>query len=111
MGIIELFEIGFFTTLWDWSNFPLTMTVYSCIALGCIIQGILQKKCDNSNLRWLFIGLCAIGIIVCECIWHMITGWDRLGLDFIYGFIICLLLGSIIVIIISKYMYKKGKLL
>ena len=51
-------------------------------------------------MKWLLMGICGIGIIISECVWHTISGWDRLGIDFIYGFIIFVLLGAIIVNVI-----------
>lgn len=96
MGIIELFEIDFFSVLWDWDNGILTIIAYSCVIVGIVLQMILQKKYRKSLVKWLLIGICGVGIIISECVWHTISGWDRLGIDFIYGFIICVLLGAII---------------
>lgn len=101
MGIAELFEIGFFTTFWNWSNPILTALVYSCVIVGAIFQIILLKKCQKQILKWLLIVLCGIGIIICECVWHVIIGWARLGLVIIYGFIVCLMLVAIITTVIS----------
>ena len=94
MGFIELFEIGFFTSLWNWSNPILTILVYVCIAIGAGIQLVLHKKCRKPAMRWSMLGICTTGIIISECAWQMITGWDRLGIDIIYGIIVCLMLGA-----------------
>ena len=45
MGFLELFEIGFFTALWNWSNPILTGLVYLFIAIGALIQFVLLRKC------------------------------------------------------------------
>ena len=96
MGLIELFEIGFFTAFWNWSNPILTAAIYFCVAVGVIFQLVLQKKCSKPSMRWSMIVLFALGIIISECAWQVITGWDRLVIDIIYGLITCLLLGAII---------------
>ena len=45
MGFLELFEVGFFTALWNWSNPFLTIFEYVFILVGAVIQLILLKKC------------------------------------------------------------------
>lgn len=69
--------------------------------VGVVIQIILQKKCRKSIIKWLLIGIYGVGIIISECLWQAITGWDRLAIDIIYGLTICLLLGAIIATIVS----------
>ena len=101
MGIAELFEIGFFTAFWNWSNPILTALVYAFVIVGVILQIILQKKCRKSFSKLGFIGICVIAIIISECLHQIITGWDRLLVDFVYGFSICLLLGATITTVIS----------
>lgn len=101
MGFIELFEIGFFTAFWNWSTPNLTILLYLCVAAGFALQFILQKKYRKPAAYWSIIILCAFGIIVSECAWQSITGWDRLGIDIIYGLIVCLLLGCVMAMVVS----------
>jgi hypothetical protein len=101
MGIAELFEMGLFTIFWNWSDPILTAIVYAFVIVGVIIQIILQKKCRKPKTKWLLMGICGVGIVICECLYQVITGWDRLAIDIIYGLVICLLLGAIITTIIS----------
>ena len=61
MGFLELFEIGFFTALWNWSNPFLTVLVYIFIAIGALIQYALFRKCRKPAMRW-------------SLIWYL---WDR----------------------------------
>ena len=108
MGFLELFEIGFFTALWNWSNSFLTILEYVFIVVGTVIQVILLKKCRNPVSRWSLIGFCGIGIVISECGWQMITGWDRLAIDIIYGIIVCILIGAAITAVVSM-IRKRGK--
>lgn len=101
MGIVELFEIGIFTALWNWSNPILTILVYCCIAIGLLIQLVLLKKCRKSPKCWTLIGLCGVGIVASECAWQVITGWERLSIDIIYGMIICMMVGAGLAVAIS----------
>ena len=94
MGFLELFEIGFFTALWNWSNPFLTVLVYTFIVIGAVIQLLLLKKCLKTITRWSLIGICGIGIVISECACQVITGWDRLAIDIIYGIIVCLVIGA-----------------
>ena len=94
MGLAELFEIGFFTAFWNWSNPILTAIVYAFVFVGALIQIIFQKKSRKPKITWLPIGICGVGIVICECLWQGMTGWERLGLDVIYGVVICLLMGA-----------------
>lgn len=96
MGIFELFEIGLFTALWNWTNPILTLIVYSCILAGMIIQWFFRKKYMISSIRWSFVILCLAAVIMCECFWHFITGWQRLTVDIVYGSVICMMLGALI---------------
>lgn len=103
MGFIELIEIGFFTAFWNWSTPNLTILIYFCVAAGFAIQFILQKKCRSPVMRWSLIILCTFGLVISECAWQSITGWDRFGVDIIYGLIVCLLLGAIISMIVCLF--------
>ena len=102
MGIAELFEIGFLTAFWNWSNPILTTLVYAFVIVGVMIQSILQKKCRKRKMKWLLTGICGVGIAICECLWQVITGWNRLAIDIFYGLAICLLSGAIITTVISS---------
>ena len=94
MGIAELFEIGFFTAFWNWSNGILTLAVFACLGVGIVLQILLQKKCRSIAMTWILILLCLGGALVSEILWHAITGWDRLAVDILYGSIVCILIGA-----------------
>lgn len=108
MGFLELFEIGFFTALWNWSNPFLTVLVYAFIFAGAVIQLVLLRKCRKPVFRWSLIGICVIGIALSECAWHVITGWDRLAIDIIYRIIVCPAIGAGIAVVTSM-IRKRGK--
>ena len=86
----------------------LTVLVYAFIVIGAVIQLILLRKCRAQITRWSMIGICVIGIVISECAWQMITGWDRLAIDIIYGIIVCPAIGAGIAIVTSM-IRKRGK--
>lgn len=94
MGILELYELGFFTALFYWANPVLTALEYAFLALGFGAQFFLQKRKPERGIRWGLMALCGIGLLLCEGLWHTVTGWDRLPVDIGYGMILCVLLGA-----------------
>ena len=101
LSFLELIEYGFFEAFWNWSNPALTLLIYLCVLIGAAVQYILIKKCQKPIFRWALIGLCAAGILVSEYALIFITGWDSLGILILYGFIICILLGAVLMTIIQ----------
>ena len=108
MGIFELFEIGFFTAFFNWTNPFLTALIYSFVLIGAVLQIVLLKACRTFIMKWALVIFCGFGILVCECVWRMITGWDRFALDFLYGAFLCLLLGAIMGIVILLVKSRKA---
>ena len=96
MAFFELFEVGVFNALLNWSNPILTAIVYAAILIGILIQLFLHRKYRGSNRRWSLLIVCVVGVVISECAWHMITGWERLGVDVVYGAIVCIMLGALL---------------
>ena len=92
----ELFEIGFFMCLFNFSNIWLSITEWFCVLVGFLIQYILLRKGRGMATKWGFPCLLLVGIIISECMVWTITGWDRLAVALIYGFIVCLMLGAVL---------------
>ena len=108
MGFAELFEIGFFTAFFIWSNFGLTVAVYLGVALSFALQYILLKKCRRAVTRYWTYFLDIIGIFICEVWWHFSSGWDRLAVDIIYGFFVCMLIGHLLAAGIYRIRARKS---
>lgn len=98
---LELIEYGFFEAFCNWSNPALTLLIYFFILIGAAIQYLLLKKCQKRVFRFGLISLCAIYILVSEYAMNFITGWDIFGIIVLYGFVICILLGTVIMTIIQ----------
>jgi len=93
MGLVELFEIGFFTALFNYTNIYLSLMVWLCVAVGAVLQHFFQKS-SHSFVRWGLPVACIFGVLMCEGTAAVTTGWDRLAVYIIYGLLVCLLLGA-----------------
>ena len=107
MGFAELFEIGFFTAWIIPSNFGLTAAIYVGVAISFALQYLLLQKCRRAAARYWTYFLDAVGILLCEILWHTVTGWDRLAVDIVYGFFVCLLIGHLIALPVFRI--RSGK--
>ena len=107
MGLAELFDIGFFTAFINWSSLWLSTLIYACVAGGFALQYLLLKKCHRAAARYWTYLLDAIGILFSEAWWHTMTGWDRLAVDFIYGFFVCLLIGHLAALAVYRIRLTK----
>lgn len=107
--ISNLFEIGFFSTLWNWSNPILTAAVYLAIAAGFALQYFLQRKCRRIVLRLAPFLLYLVGIIFCAYKWNTLSGWDTLTPLFLFGFILCMIIGAALAISFSFLKNKIGR--
>ena len=101
MGFIELCEMGFFECFYNFSNLYVSVPMYFCVLIGIISQNDFFKKYNKGKKRYLLIFVCIAGIFLSECIWLIITGWDRLAVVVVYGFIICILIGALIRVLIE----------
>ena len=101
MGLFELFEIGFFHSLWNFANPALSILTYLYILLGFLVEILLQMKCKNNFFKFLPISLCVTGIILSEVLFSLITGWERLAISIFYGLTLCFLTGTLI----AKFVY------
>ncbi len=100
LGFFELIDIGFFEAFWNWSNVYLTILMYLSVLLGAAVQYLLCRKCQRPFFRWSLIVLCLIGILISEYALIFITGWGSFSILLIYGFILCILLGAVLMKII-----------
>lgn len=102
-----LFETGFFDTLFNFGEPPLSALVWGSILTGFLIQYLLIKKVKRAYIKWIFPTLLLVGIAVCEYLTWVITGWDLLGVCIIYWGILCAAMGAGIAWIVSKL--RKGR--
>lgn len=111
MGFVELFEIGFITVFWDFSTPILSISAYLCLFFGSVIQLSFLEKIYNRIWRLSLLEISVIGIVICECVWHTITGWDRFIVDWVYLLFVSVFLGSGITTLIYHFHKKKKEIL
>ena len=107
--VSNLFEIGFFTALWNWSNPLLTAFVYFSIAVGFALQYLLQRKCRIIIMRLCPFAVYLVGIIFCAYKWNTLSGWDTLSVLLVLGFIFCMIIGAALAILVSLFKNKMRK--
>lgn len=93
MGIAEMWQLGFFSMLWDFSEWRLSLIFYTALIVGFVGQWFLLRL---TRLRFLTSvpGILAlVGVICCEIASHVIIGWDRFGVYIFYMTAICLFAG------------------
>ena len=113
-GFVDMVEVGIFEGFWNWSVPILTIAMYTFAAIGFLLQYLILEKCRRKALRFslcgTLYGICCIGIIRCEFLMYIATGWDSLGVYFLYTPIVCILFGAllaVIVILIQKYLRRR----
>ncbi|MCQ5026471.1 hypothetical protein NE612_06380 [Oscillibacter valericigenes] len=109
MRIVELFEIGFFTSFWNWKVPILTVAIYFFVLIGATFQIILQKKRCIPKMEWFLIVLCVICILLFEYLGRIIPGFDSLNATIYYGFLICVFLGAAIIKIATTLFRSQKK--
>ena len=107
MVIIELFNTGLFYMFLGLSEPYVWIPAYFCLVFGLITQFILLKKCHKKFWNKLILVMGFIGVVICECIWHLVTGWGKLIVTMVCLLFTTLLLGAVIAIIASFVKSKK----
>jgi len=106
MGLSLLFEIGFLELFWTFAEWELSVMVYACVAVGFLIQALLLK-CRHRAVKWAFLVLGAVALVACELACHVITAWDILAVLFLYGAVLCLLLGAVLAVLLRRILKKR----
>lgn len=106
MGLSLLIEIGFLALFWNFAEWELSVMVYACVAVGFLIQLLLLKS-RHRAVQWAFLLLAAVALIACEIACHVITAWDILAILFLYGAVLCLLLGAVLAVLLRRIWKRK----
>lgn len=96
MGIIELVEIGFFEAFYNFSNWILSLLIYTFMFAGFGIQFLLMRKSPNSNLKWVFLVFLTVDAIIFEILYQVMSGWDLFAILILYGLMLSCMMGAVI---------------
>ena len=72
------------------------------LLIGGGIQFVLHKKAKSRAGRWWFIVVSLIGMLICEAMCQIITGWDLLLPLFLYWFFLTLFLGALMCMLVLR---------
>lgn len=105
-GFADIVEAGgVFEVFWHWTLPFFTIVAYIFASIGFLLQHLILKKCRRKVLRYslcgTLYGICCIGIILCEFLMYIATGWDSLGVWFLYMPIIWILLGALLAVVVT----------
>lgn len=109
LAIGQLWEVGFFHGMFDFSNPFLSVGIWLCLLLGAAVQFVLLLRCKSRRWRGSFAALLIALLVACEFACQAITGWDLLGWLIIYGGMLVMLLGAGICTLIWKIIKIKKK--
>ena len=96
MVIIELFNTGLLYMFLCFSEPYIWIPAYFCLLLGLIIQFVLLKKCQKKFWHKVIFVMGSIGIVICECLWHLVTGWGKFCVIMVCLLFIAFLVGTVI---------------
>ena len=96
----ELLDDGLFTAFYDFSNWKFSLALYVCVFIGFAIQAVIAKKSKNTLSKWIYPIFLITGVVVCEILTEVITGWDQILVGLIYGIVVCNIIGALIATIL-----------
>lgn len=88
----ELIKAGFWVFFFEGP--PLGAFAWGSILVGFLLQYLLLKKVKQPYIRRIFPMLLLIGIVACEYLTRVTTGWDLFGILLVYGMVLCCALGA-----------------
>ena len=96
--IIECFEIGMHMLI------PLDIVG---LLLGAGFQLLLCFKAKKAVVRWILVGMSAVGCIACDIATACITGYERLVPMFVCWFFLLMLVGALVCMLVLRLIKKE----
>ena len=108
MGLKKLIVNGFFSILWDFSVPGRSIAAWAALAIGVIVQIIINKKAKKPEGRFFFAAAVVVLMILCEFTQYGKLLPDDPTVRFVYGLLVCMLIGLAIPAIILWIKNKKN---
>ena len=109
MGLSELISVGFFEAFWNFSSPFLSVLAYLCVLLGALFQWLISRKYCSVPKSLTLIGILLTGAVLCDIATIAITGWERIGMLVLYGCVLSLLAGAILLATIYAISKRKPR--
>lgn len=107
MVIMELFNTGLVYMFLCFSEPLIWIPACSFLFLGLMIQFALLKKSQKKLWRMSVFAFDFIGIVICECAWHLQTEWGKFIVTMVCLLLISMLFGAGITVAASYLINNK----
>lgn len=108
MVILELLNTGLLYMFLCFSEPLVWGPTLFCVFFGCVMQTVLLKKSRKKIWRMSILGVGFLGVAICECIWHLQTGWGLLIITMACLLLLAMLLGAGIAYAVFSIKEKKN---
>lgn len=109
MSFAELFEVGFFTAFYNFTNVPLSLSVWFTLIISYAAAYLLYIKGPNVIVKLILQAVSMFSVTACMLYGRNITGWDRLILIFVFGYSVIVWVGSMLAPAIYMLQHKRGR--
>ncbi len=93
MGLIKLIKLGTFSALIDFSQPARSIALWAAFAIGIVVQIVLDRKAKKPEGRFVFAVVVVILMLICEFTQYGKILPNDPTVLFIYGMLVCMLVG------------------
>ena len=108
MGLIKLVKLGIFSALLDFSVPAKSAALWAAFVIGVVVQIVLDRKAKKPEGRFVFAVIGVILMLICEFTQYGKILPNDPTVLFVYGMLVCMLVGLAIPAIIMWVKNKKG---
>ena len=108
MGLIKLIKLGMFSALLDFSAPAKSIALWAAFVIGVVVQIVLDRKAKKPEGRFVFAVIVVILMLICEFTQYGKILPNDPTVLFIYGMLVCMLVGLAIPAIVMWVKNKKG---
>ena len=93
MGLIKLVKLGVFSALQDFSEPARSIALWAAFIVGIALQIVLNRKARKPEGRFVFAVIVVVLILICEFTQYGKLLPEHPTVLFIYGLLVCMLVG------------------
>ena len=106
--MIKLVKLGIFSALLDFSVPAKSAALWAAFVIGVVVQIVLDRKAKKPEGRFVFAVIVVILMLICEFTQYGKILPNDPTVLFVYGMLVCMLVGLAIPAIIMWVKNKKG---
>ena len=108
MGLIKLVKLGIFSALLDFSVPAKSAALWAAFVISVVVQIVLDRKAKKPEGRFVFAVIVVILMLICEFTQYGKILPNDPTVLFVYGMLVCMLVGLAIPAVIMWVKNKKG---